>query len=130
MSSQEQLYARCFQWVLPPPIIWMHCLRLGLTRCGAAAVLAHLDAHCQRWDVCDLQQLRPTSALLRVAVPGGWQEERTVQDTCPVLALPATVEAWHGCLSQRLRKNLRYAWRRFAQLGAVSVARAAQGKLH
>ena len=63
-------------------------------------------------------------------MPEGWQEERTVQDTCPVLALPATVEAWRGCLSPRLRKNLRYAWRRLAKLGAVSVARASQENLH
>jgi CelD/BcsL family acetyltransferase involved in cellulose biosynthesis len=100
------------------------------TCCGAAAVLAHLEAHCQRWDVCDLQQLRPTSALLRVALPAGWQEDKTVQDTCPVLALPATVEAWRGCLSPRLGKNLRYAWRRLEKLGAVSMERASQENLH
>jgi CelD/BcsL family acetyltransferase involved in cellulose biosynthesis len=102
----------------------------GFTCCGAAAVLAHLDAHCQRWDVCDWQQLRPTSALLRVPLPEGWQEETTVQDTCPVLALPATVEAWRGRLSPRLSKHLRYAWRRLEKLGAVSVERASQENLH
>src|ERR687888_566153 len=33
----------------------------GFASAGAAAVLAHLAAACERWDVCDLQQLRPTS---------------------------------------------------------------------
>jgi CelD/BcsL family acetyltransferase involved in cellulose biosynthesis len=94
---------------------------------GAAAAFVHLESARQRWDVCDLQQLRPESALLRVAMPAGWQEEVTIQDVCPVLALPATVADLLAGLSPGLRKDLRYAWRRLEKLGLVCVESANRG---
>ena len=98
----------------------------GFASAGAAAVFAHLATACQRWDVCDLQPLRPTSPLLRAALPAGWQEDLTVQDACPVLTLPATLADLPGCLPPRLCKYLRYAWRRAEKLGPVRVESANQ----
>ena len=87
----------------------------------AAAVFAHLDTARQRWDVCDLQQLRPQSALLHAAIPAGWQEEVTVHDPCPFLTLPATVDELSALLSRNMRKNLRQYWRRAEAMGPVRV---------
>ena len=96
---------------------------------GAAAALAHLETARQRWDVCDLQQLRPGSPLLQTPVPLGWEEELLAQEACPVLALPAAVEDFHKRMPVRLLKNIRYAWRRAEQHGPVRMERADQDNL-
>jgi CelD/BcsL family acetyltransferase involved in cellulose biosynthesis len=96
---------------------------------GAAAAFAHLEAARQRWDVCDLQQLRPGSPLLHTPAPPGWKEELMAPEACPVLALPAAVEDLHGCVPARLLKNIRYSWRRAEQHGPVRLERADQDNL-
>jgi CelD/BcsL family acetyltransferase involved in cellulose biosynthesis len=93
----------------------------GVAHCGAAAVFAHLDAARQRWDVCDLQQLRPESPLLHAAIPEGWREEVTAQEACLVLTLPATADELPGLIPHRLRRNLRYYRRRAEKVGPVRV---------
>jgi CelD/BcsL family acetyltransferase involved in cellulose biosynthesis len=97
--------------------------------CGAAAVLGFLDANCQRWDVCDLQQLRPESPLLTAPLPEGWRDEVAAQDTCPVLELPATTANLTTVMSRRLSKDLRYSWRRLEKLGPVRFETADRNNL-
>ena len=97
--------------------------------CGAAAVFAHLDRARQRWDVCDLQALRPESPLLHAALPQGWQEEVSAQDACPMLTLPATVEELPGIVPHRLLRNLRYYWRRAEKFAPVRVENATEANL-
>jgi CelD/BcsL family acetyltransferase involved in cellulose biosynthesis len=60
-----------------------------------AAFLSHLDERADRWDVCDLEQLRPDSPLLAASLPQGWTEQRALQSACPVVAL------WQGAHSLR-----------------------------
>ena len=43
----------------------------GYERTGAVAVFAHLDGARHRWDVCNLQQLQPASALCWAPAPAG-----------------------------------------------------------
>lgn len=96
---------------------------------GAAAVLAHLDAARERWDVCDLQALRPASPLLLAELPRGWREDVSVQDACPMLTLPATVEGLSDSVPHRLLRNLRYYRRRAETCGPVRMDRAAEHNL-
>jgi CelD/BcsL family acetyltransferase involved in cellulose biosynthesis len=98
-------------------------------RCGAEAVLAHLHAAWQRWDVCDFQQLQPQSPLLHVTMPAGWWEEVTLQEPCPTLVLPAKPEQLRGCIPAHLRQKLRYYWRRAEKMGPVCLERACQHNL-
>jgi CelD/BcsL family acetyltransferase involved in cellulose biosynthesis len=97
--------------------------------CGAATVFAHLDAAWQRWDVRDLQQLRPQSALLHATMPAGWSEELTTQEPCPTLTLPDSLEELSALVPAHLRKNLRYYWRRAEKIGQVRVESADQHNL-
>ena len=93
--------------------------------CGTTAVFAHLDRARQRWDVLDLQALRPESPLLRAPLPQGWEEEVSAQDVCPMLTLPATVEELRGIVPHGLLRNLRRYWRRAEKFGPVCVENAA-----
>ena len=57
---------------------------------AAAAIIDSLNtAQC---DLCDWQELRADSPLLREAPPEGWQCETVVQEVCPILSLPAEKE--------------------------------------
>lgn len=99
----------------------------GWERCAAAAALAHLDAHRDRWDVCDLQQLRPTSPLLSVALPEGWTEQICDGEPCLTLALPASVEELPACVPAHMLQNLRYRQNRAQRLGEARIERADRG---
>lgn len=94
------------------------------TRGGTAAVLAHLTAHRHRWDLCDLQELRPGSPLLEAAAPEGMSETTSISEACPVLPLPATVEELPRRLPDKLVDNLRYYRRRAERMGRVSIEAA------
>jgi CelD/BcsL family acetyltransferase involved in cellulose biosynthesis len=96
---------------------------------GAAAVFAHLHEARHRWDICDLQQLRPESPLLHAAIPEGWREEITTQESCLVLTLPATPDELARLIPHRLRRNLHYYWRRAEKIGPVRVEHADEKNL-
>lgn len=92
--------------------------RPGMGAAVAVAAWAHLNRHRDRWNVLDLQPLRPTSPLLAAAVPG-WAEQRGDGEPCPVLPLPAT-------LGDNLRQNLRYYRRRAERAGAAVESATAE----
>lgn len=96
---------------------------------GAEALLLHLSEVRERWDMCDFEQLRAASPLLRAPVPPGWTEETQVQEACPGVSLPSRVEALPEVVSPRLLANLRYARRRLERLGPVSLELAEAGSL-
>lgn len=87
-----------------------------------AAVFDHLHQHRHRWDVCDLQQLRPGSALLAATPPRAWRDEVDDQAICPALVLPPA-DAAAGIPSGFLKK-LRYYRRRSKRTGTVRVEAA------
>jgi CelD/BcsL family acetyltransferase involved in cellulose biosynthesis len=86
----------------------------GAVRC----LLAHLTRTAERWDVCDLQPLPPTSALLAAEVPD-FVEERLELAPCPVLQLPGSAAGLDAALPKRMRQNLRYYRRRAERQGAL-----------
>lgn len=67
-------------------------------------------ADCQLWD---LQQLRPSSGLLNVALPEGWSDNIEDQDPCPVLSIE------ENPLSTHAQKKLRYFRRCLEREGDV-----------
>ncbi len=91
---------------------------------GPSAVFAHLDAHRDRWDSCDFQQLRAGVPLLRTDVPEGWQERRTVQDVCPVLPLPDAAAGFSEVVPGRQLQKLRYYRGRAERASGLRAERA------
>jgi CelD/BcsL family acetyltransferase involved in cellulose biosynthesis len=85
---------------------------------AARCLLAHLARTAERWEVCDLQPLPPTSALLAAEVPG-FAEKRSELAPCPVLQLPGSAAGLETALPKRMRQNLRYYLRRAERQGAL-----------
>jgi CelD/BcsL family acetyltransferase involved in cellulose biosynthesis len=60
---------------------------------------------CQMWD---LQQLRPNSPLLQMALPDGWSDNVEEQDRCVLLSIENAGDELQNLLSTHFRKKLRY----------------------
>jgi CelD/BcsL family acetyltransferase involved in cellulose biosynthesis len=88
---------------------------------GMAAIAAQLRANQARWDLCDFQQLRPGSPLLRFQAPGDWNAHAGVQEVCPVLALPTSLDVLDNYVPGHMLRKLAYYRRRAAKLGPVTV---------
>jgi CelD/BcsL family acetyltransferase involved in cellulose biosynthesis len=71
---------------------------------------------CQLWD---LQQLRPSSSMLKAPLPEGWSENVEDQEACPILSIEGV--EMENLLSTHARKKLRYYRRALARLGNVVV---------
>jgi CelD/BcsL family acetyltransferase involved in cellulose biosynthesis len=91
------------------------------------AVFSWLEDRRGEWDVCDFEQLRPSSPLLRAPAPARWAEEVVPSTPCQVVDLPETFEGLHGQVSTRLLSNLRAYNRRLAKLGTVEIQAADSG---
>ena len=78
---------------------------------AVAAALTHVHRHRHRWDVLDLQPLRPASPLRSVAT--AWHEQAGDGEPCPVLPLV------NLHLPPSLSQNLRYYRRRADRQGAT-----------
>jgi CelD/BcsL family acetyltransferase involved in cellulose biosynthesis len=89
-------------------------------------VLSHLERESDRWDRCELTQLRPGSALLEHELPSGWTELRGEADCCVELFLPVDKRDLESVLPKRMLQNLRYYRRRAEKLGDIQIARAAR----
>lgn len=86
---------------------------------GAQVAFKHLVERQDRWDVCELQQLRPLSPLLApVAIPQDWTDEIHLQENCPVLRLPAAVEELRQSIPHGQLGNLRYCRQRLERMEA------------
>jgi CelD/BcsL family acetyltransferase involved in cellulose biosynthesis len=70
--------------------------------------------NCQLWD---LQQLQPSSSMLRISLPDGFSENVEDQEACPVLPL-TTFEALG---SAHFQKKLRYYRRQLERTGDVRI---------
>jgi CelD/BcsL family acetyltransferase involved in cellulose biosynthesis len=91
------------------------------------AVFSWLEDRRGEWDVCDFEQLRPSSPLLRFPAPSGWTEAVVPSIPCQVVDLPETFEGLRGQVSARLLSNLRAYNRRLAKLGTVEIQAADAG---
>lgn len=76
------------------------------------------DVDCQLWD---LQQLRPSSALLAARTPDGWTDNIAEHDVCPILAIDGAGDDLENLISTHSRKKLRYYRRSLDRLGNVSI---------
>ncbi len=76
---------------------YLDVLSIGDHENVIATALADVD--CQLWD---LQQLRPSSPLLKMQSPDGWNDSVEEQEACPVLSLGEDLTSTH------FRKKLRY----------------------
>lgn len=85
---------------------------------AARAVFESLSETRAEWHVCDLDELRPGSALLRAEPPSELIARHAPCGVCPVLALPRSMDELRAGLSSRFRKNLRQAETRLRRLGA------------
>ncbi len=90
----------------------------------AELVMEWLARSQSRWQVCDLQELRPCSPLLRADVPASLTGRTSPLSVCPVVSLPRTMEELHGNLPARFRDNLRRAGVTLRRTGAVEFSRA------
>lgn len=93
----------------------------------AEAAVAEIQAHPERWDEAEFQQLPADSALLGVNL--GFPDEITAGEPCPVAALPPAGAA-EGMGSARLRANLAADRRRLDRdAGPVTIEAAAASTL-
>jgi CelD/BcsL family acetyltransferase involved in cellulose biosynthesis len=96
---------------------------------SAAAMFEHIGEHCRRWDTCDFQQLRPHSPLLETSMPDAWSEDRTIQECCPVLRLPAGDVELSRVVPSGMLKNLGYYRRSAEKAGDLRFDSAAEQNL-
>ncbi len=85
----------------------------------AAAALEWLGQTRGEWDLCDLQELRPDSPLLRVAPPAGVVPYTAPCSVCPVAPLAATPEEHLAGLDSKFRTDIRRAENRLARGGEL-----------
>lgn len=91
---------------------------------AAAALLAYLGEHRDRWDACDFEPLPGESPLLRVPAPEGWTDHHEVRDVCPFLSLPDRVEDLGQVVRTRQLSNLRKYRRKATELGDLRLEEA------
>lgn len=86
---------------------------------GMEMILDHLEKHRVRWDLCDFQELRIGSPLLRARTPATLRSRRLESGTCPVLELPRSFEDLRARLPSKFRTDLRRSCKRLAVLRSV-----------
>lgn len=97
---------------------------LGSDAGGVVNELASID--CQMWD---LQQLRPSSPLLNVALPDGWSDNVEDQEPCPILPIGGAGDELQNLISTHFRKKIRYYRRALERDAPVAVERANEANL-
>jgi CelD/BcsL family acetyltransferase involved in cellulose biosynthesis len=88
------------------------------------SVFAWLGDRRDAWDVCDFEQLRPSSPLLRAPVPAGWSEETVLSIPCQIVDLPPTFEELRGRISKKLFRNMHFYRNRMDRQGTVELQAA------
>jgi CelD/BcsL family acetyltransferase involved in cellulose biosynthesis len=95
----------------------------------AGLVAERLVSQKRRWAFADLQQLPPGSRIADADWGPFFRVRRTVQEVCPALELPPTVEEWGAALSSKLRSNLGYYRRRLEREGDARFVTADETNL-
>lgn len=85
------------------------------------------DIDCQMWD---LQQLRPSSALLTARLPEGFSDTASDHDICPILSIEGAGADLEHLISTHFRKKIRYYRRSLEKLGAVTIEPASASNLN
>jgi CelD/BcsL family acetyltransferase involved in cellulose biosynthesis len=92
---------------------------------NAERIWRRLGELTSRWDICDLQEIRPESPMLGAALPSDWRVDRTASGICLVLKLPPVMDQLETRLSPKFRHNLRNARSRLRNAGAIFETAAA-----
>lgn len=91
---------------------------------AARLVLEYLARNRDDWHLCDLQELRPGSPLLRAGLPPGLAAREAPCGVCPVLKLPGSMDELLASVDAKFRHNLRTAQNRLRRDGEVEFVRA------
>jgi len=87
------------------------------------ALVSQLTGPGVPWDVCELSELAPDAAALRLPAPDRWPQTSEASQSCPVLALPERLEELRSVLPPRKIRNLRMAWHRAERRGRPTLLR-------
>ncbi|WP_137388452.1 GNAT family N-acetyltransferase [Rhodoligotrophos defluvii] len=90
---------------------------------GSSALVSHILRSDLSWHEWELPELLSGAAGLSLARPSGMQDETVAQSICPVLSLPASVEALAKVIPPRKRRKLRMARNRARRRGPVAIER-------
>ena len=89
-----------------------------------AALLAHLAARRDRWEVGDFEPVPAGSPLLRVPPPDGFEARTEPRDVSPGLDLPERIEDLGELVPTRQLSNLRKYRRKTEALGTLRLERS------
>jgi len=98
----------------------------------AGKLMEYLAEPHGEWQVCDLQELRSCSPLLRAELPAGLARSCSRFSVCPVVFLPGSMEELRSKLPSKFRRNLDHAaagLRRQGQAEFVQSAPETRGEL-
>ncbi|HZR46916.1 MAG TPA: GNAT family N-acetyltransferase, partial [Candidatus Manganitrophaceae bacterium] len=96
---------------------------------GTEAILNRLALHRAEWDLCDFQELRPSSFLLAFPASNGLQLRSGFQEVCPALSLPDTQGEFQIKFSPEHRRNIRNARKRLEAAGELAIETASEATL-
>jgi CelD/BcsL family acetyltransferase involved in cellulose biosynthesis len=85
-----------------------------------AAAVAGVLTHRTDWDVCDLRNLRPSSALLALTFPVDWSGEQVSEPPCPVIDITTPLPA-------AIMDDIAYGQRRAMREGGLTIRLATAG---
>jgi CelD/BcsL family acetyltransferase involved in cellulose biosynthesis len=68
----------------------------------------------------DWEQLSPHSCLLKLDLPGSWQEQQEIQVFCPVVVLPKSLDTFEKLISKKFLHIIKSCKRRLGQKGQIS----------
>lgn len=91
---------------------------------GAAHTLLGTLAELPGWDECHLPDLPPSAALLAADCPAALVEGRSRGETCPVLALPGTVDQLRELVPRKTLRDVRQARHHTTERATVTQADA------
>jgi CelD/BcsL family acetyltransferase involved in cellulose biosynthesis len=91
---------------------------------GAASELLASLVELPGWEECYIPDLPPRAALLAAGCPARLIKSRSAGETCPVLALPASVAELREVVPRKTLRDLRQARNRAAAAGGVEAIRA------
>lgn len=96
---------------------------------GAALSLSRLERLAAKWDLCELAQLRPQSALFEAAAPKSCIGAIVLEEPCPVLQLTHPEGGLDQVIPAHQAANVKYYRMRAHRRGVVTVESAAPSNL-
>ena len=104
-------------------------MKPGLERAGAFAVIERLAARQELWRRCDLQELKPGSALLSTGLPSGIRSRIMEREPCLYLELPPTIEEFAAMHRVNRRAGSARARARLERSGFLTIETADKARL-